>query len=289
MAALLILVAEAIGQPGRSRPAEANPGQSSQLGAKSEGGRMIENRILAKNRQGLRALVFQLVFPSPELIELAAQAGFDAVHLDGEHGAFTPESVDLAGRVAHGCGLTVLARVPNLQSSTLNLWLDRGVQGIIGPHVETADEARALAAGCRYPPDGERSWGGGRGTYYNDAAVLEARHGGRAGFARWANANMLVLAQIESRRGHENLDAILAVPGLGGIAGGPFDLAASLGVPGQGDHPEVRRLEAEAAAKARRAGKLVFGDLVARTGAQELVLGAGREFVAAHGRDPVGP
>ena len=63
---------------------------------------MIENSILKKNRQGLKALVLGLTFPCTEAIEYAARSGFDAVNLDGEHGAFSPDSVDLVCRVAHG-------------------------------------------------------------------------------------------------------------------------------------------------------------------------------------------
>ena len=59
--------------------------------------------------------------------------------------------------------------------------------------------------------------------------------------------------------------------------------------PSAPDHPEVRRLEQEAAARARAAGKVPFFDMVARTGAQELMLGQAREFVARHARDPVSP
>ncbi|MGH2459443.1 MAG: hypothetical protein ACRDIY_11310, partial [Chloroflexota bacterium] len=67
---------------------------------------MIENTILKKNRQGLKALVFGMPFPSTELVELAARAGFDAINLDGEHGVFTPASVDLICRVANGYGMS---------------------------------------------------------------------------------------------------------------------------------------------------------------------------------------
>lgn len=249
---------------------------------------MIENTILRKNRQGLKALVFQLTFPSAPLVELAVQAGFDAVSLDGEHGAFTPESVDLICALANGHGLSVTARVPNLAPSTINLWLDRGIQGVVGPHVETGEEAQGLADACLFPPDGWRSWGGGRGTEFNDPVKLEAVYGGKLGFARWANANMLVTAQIESRRGHGNLDAILRVGGLGGITGGPNDFAASLGHPGQPDHPDRVRFTADAEARARRAGKHVASDLVATLGIQELMLGRAREFAAAHGQDRIG-
>lgn len=250
---------------------------------------MIENTILKKNGNGLKAVVLGVSFPATTLVELAARAGFDAIHLDGEHGTFTPESVDLMCRVANGGGLSVTARVPDIAPSTINLFLDRGVQGVVGPHIERGIEAQQLADSCRLPPDGHRSWGGGRGTEYNDAVKLRDVYQGKLGFARWANANILVFAQIESKTGYDNLDAILAVAGLSGITGGPNDFAASLGHPGEPDHPDRVALTADAERRARQAGKSVFADVITILGVDELMLGRGREFVAAHGHEPVGP
>jgi 2-keto-3-deoxy-L-rhamnonate aldolase RhmA len=249
---------------------------------------MIENTILKKNREGLKALVFGLTFPSAELVELAAVAGFDAINLDGEHGAFSPEAIDLICRVANGYGLSVTARVPNLTANRINRFLDRGGQGITGPHVETREQAQALADACLFPPDGWRSWGGGRGTEFNDAVALQARYGGQLAFARWANANMIVGAQIESRLGWENLDAILSVPGLTAVTGGPNDFAASLGHPGEPNHPERVAATADIERRARAAGKQVAGDLAATLGIHELMLTTARDFVARHKDDRVG-
>src|SRR5262245_602722 len=161
---------------------------------------MIENSILKKNRQGLKALVLALTWPSTEAIELAARVGFDAVNLDGEHGAFTSDTIEQIVRVAHGYGMSVTARVPSSDPWQINLWLDLGLQGILGPHIETGAEAQALADACLFPPDGKRSWGGGRGTLYNEDAELNVRHGGKLGFAQWTNANMIVSAQMESKK-----------------------------------------------------------------------------------------
>src|SRR4051794_6394504 len=222
---------------------------------------MIENSILKKNRQGLKALVIALEWPSVEAIELAARVGFDAVNLDGEHGAFTSDTVEQIVRVAHGYGMSVTARVPSSDPWMINLWLDRGLQGILGPHVETGEDAQRLADACLFPPDGWRSWGGGRGTLFNEDAELNARHGGKLAFAKWANANMIVEAQIESKTAYDNLDDILAVPGLMFIAGGPNDFAASLGHPGEPNHPERQRLTAEVEERARKAGKKAGGDM----------------------------
>jgi 2-keto-3-deoxy-L-rhamnonate aldolase RhmA len=249
---------------------------------------VIENSILKRNREGYKALAFGLTFPSTELVELAARAGFDAISLDGEHGAFTPESVDLICRVANGYGMSVTARVPSIEPYVINLWLDRGVQGILGPHIETGEEAQRLVDACLFPPEGKRSWGGGRGTEFNEDHELDARYGGKGGFARWTNANMIVEAQIESKKAYDNLDAILAVKGLTAIAGGPNDFAASLGYPQQPDHPKRQRLTADAEARARKAGKLASQDLRVTMAIQELMLSSGRDFVRRHREDKFG-
>jgi 2-keto-3-deoxy-L-rhamnonate aldolase RhmA len=249
---------------------------------------MIENTILRKNREGRKGLVFALPFPSAELVELAARAGFDAINLDGEHGVFTPATVDLMCRVANGYGMSVTARVPSIDAYMINLWLDRGIQGILGPHVETGEEAQRLADACLFPTEGRRSWGGWRGTEFNEDSYLNERFGGKLGYMRWANQNMIVSAQIESKRAYDNLDAILAVKGLAVLGGGPNDFAASLGHPGEPDHPERQRLTREIDERARRAGKAAGGDLTVTMGIQELMLSAGRAFVREHRDDKVG-
>lgn len=246
---------------------------------------MIENTILKANQQGRKGLVFAMTYKDLWAIEAAAQVGFDAISLDGEHGAFAASDVDDIVRVANGYGLSVVARVPNIQPNTLNLWLDRGIQGVTGPHIETLEEAQQLADACLFPPDGWRSWGGGRGTEFNDAQGLTEKYGGKLGFAKWANRNMIVMAQIESKTAHDNLQGILSVPGLTGITGGPHDLAASLGHPGEPEHPECQRLAEAAARLARAAGKTVSSDMIASTGLPELILGAARTFAAAHRND----
>ncbi|MDA1258933.1 MAG: hypothetical protein O3C10_13995, partial [Chloroflexi bacterium] len=97
---------------------------------------MIENSMFAKNKQGKQALVFAMQYPVASAVELAARAGFDAIHLDGEHGAFNPVAVDDIVSTAHGYGMSVTARVPNINANEINRWLDRGLQGIMGPHIE---------------------------------------------------------------------------------------------------------------------------------------------------------
>ena len=86
----------------------------------------------------------------------------------GEHGPFTPLDLDDLCRIADMAGLTPTARVPNIDSSTILLLLDRGIMGITGPHIATGERAQQLAEACRYASHGKRSFGSGRGAYFGD-------------------------------------------------------------------------------------------------------------------------
>ena len=243
---------------------------------------MIDNTILKANREGRKAVAFALTFPSLHLVELAAHVGFDAINIDGEHGYFNEHAIDDICRVANGYGMSVTARVPDSSPHQVNLYLDRGIQGVTGPHINTGAQAQALADACLFPPGGKRSWGGGRGTEFGDQKILDQKYGGKLGFARWSNANMIVTAQIESKEAWDNLDDILAVEGLTGVTGGPHDFAASLGHPGEPDHEERVRATEDVDARARAAGKTAGGDMSVGTGIGELMLVDAREFVARH-------
>tara|TARA_B100001094_G_C18186254_1_gene803978 strand:+ start:808 stop:1542 length:735 start_codon:yes stop_codon:yes gene_type:complete len=240
---------------------------------------MIENTIMKKNREGKKANVFGLTYPSLNLVELAAHAGFDAINCDGEHGLFSPESLDDICRVANGYGMSVTARVPDKSPYWINLYLDRGIQGIVGPHVESKKEAQEFADACLFPTFGKRSWGGGRGTEFNDDQKI-SEYGGKLEFAKWTNKNMLVIAQIESVPGWDNLEEILSVEGLTGITGGPNDLAASMGIPGEPDNPKRQQLTSEIESKARKNNKIVQDDIMRTLSIQELMIESGRKFIS---------
>ncbi len=252
---------------------------------KSRKPKMIENTILKANREGRHALVFALPFASFEMIELAAHVGFDAISIDGEHGAYSVESVDNICRVSNAFGMSVTARVPNIAAYEINLYLDRGIQGVTGPHVETKEDAQALADACLFPEAGWRSWGGGRGTEYGDAEKI-AEYGGQRAFMKWANENMIVMAQIESKKAHDNLDDILSVPGLTGVAGGPNDFAASMGLAGQPQHPDRVAATADIERRALAAGKSI-GSTTFGLGVRDFMLGQAREFCQENGNKPL--
>jgi 4-hydroxy-2-oxoheptanedioate aldolase len=126
-------------------------------------------------------------------------------------------------------------------------WLDAGAYGLICPMISTRVEAEALVAACRYPPTGSRSFGPSRGLLY-----------GGTDYAIEANREILVLGMIETSEGFDNLEAIVATPGLDGIYVGPNDLALALGhnpTPESGDPAMIDAIERIRAATVA-AGKL---------------------------------
>ena len=240
------------------------------------------NNIFAKNREGKKGIGLGLVYPCAEAVELVGMnGGFDHVNLDGEHGLFSPESIDAMVRTANGYELTVTARVPSLVDSTINLFLDRGVLGILGPHVDTAEQAKQLVDACRFVPDGDRSWGGGRGTFYNDGGLLDQPGTQRTEWMAQTNKEMLVMAQLETATAFENLDSILAVDGIDAFAWGSNDLAQSMGFPGQPDHPDVKAAEASIEDRIHAAGRNMSWDLMATINLPNLILDGTRAFLEA--------
>jgi 4-hydroxy-2-oxoheptanedioate aldolase len=244
---------------------------------------MIENTIIARNKIGKKARSMNFTYPTLEAVEFAYRAGFDSIHLDGEHGAFSPPEIDNMVAAAHMGGMSVTCRPRNFESTEIIMWLDRGIQGIMAPHVETGEQAEALVEACLFDPRGHRSWGTHRGTEFNDNEILESRFGGRKNFTEFANDNMLIWAQVESHKGYENLDDILAVDGLTGVTTGHFDLALSMHMPGEGlENPDVIRIHADMEARARAAGKGLMVDHHVMVNLQDLITQNGREFVQAN-------
>src|SRR5690606_28792140 len=114
-------------------------------------------------REGRIAKGFFLEAPSAWIVEyLGNRGGFDFAFLDGEHGPVDARDIDEFCRVCDLVGLTPVARVPDSSKASIGRYLDRGVRGLIVPHVKSAAEARAIVAHTRYAPQGERSYGGGR-------------------------------------------------------------------------------------------------------------------------------
>lgn len=228
------------------------------------------NRIKAAMRAGRKAQGYNLAFPSPWVIDILGKIDFDFVFIDGEHGPFGLDQLEDLCRTAERYNLTTIARVPDIGSSTILRFLDRGIMGILGPHIATEADARQLVKACYFGPIGERSFGANRGTDYN-AGIPD-----KAAYYREANEQMLVVALLEDAVVLDTLDAILAVPGIDLYSIGPNDFAQSLGYPGQPDHPEVIKTMREITRRIQAAGKTMQLDVMQGPWVSDMLLEAGR-------------
>ena len=234
---------------------------------------MRQNNIVTKMRAGEKAFGCTFVFPSAELIDLAGLAGFDFVFLDGEHGSFTTETIETLCRAADLAGLTPIARVPETTAPAILRFLDRGVMGIMGPHICTAADACRLAEACRFTPEGKRSFGSGRGTDYGVPTP-------RCDSMAQINAQLLVIALLEDVEALDNLSEILAVDGIDLFHFGPNDLAQSMGLSGLPDHPKVKAAMEKGTSQIHASGKRMMDDVMASVRVAEMFLEAARAFLS---------
>ena len=160
---------------------------------------------------------------SPEVAEVLALAGFDWLFIDLEHGSLAIQDAQKVIQAIAGRCFTVV-RVADATTENVKRVLDTGCDGIIAPHVNSAEEARKIVALAKYPPAGERSVGLGRAQGYglNFADYIAS-----------ANAQTVVVVQIEHKDAVTNVDEILQVEGTDALFIGPYDLSGSMGILGQ--------------------------------------------------------
>jgi len=179
--------------------------------------------------------------------ELMAQAGFDWLVIDLQH-APTGGSEQVAAMLRATGGTPALVRIPwKTDYGTAMAALDAGAHGLIVPMLDTPEEAAAIAGACRYPPAGHRSFGPWR------AGLLTPGYTPGDG-----DRHVLCLVQIETRAAIENLDAIVAVPGIDGAYIGPQDLSLSHGggLSWRTDNVVLHELSERVLKSCQRAGKL---------------------------------
>jgi 2-keto-3-deoxy-L-rhamnonate aldolase RhmA len=173
-------------------------------------------------------------FYTAGLPKIVAAAGADFVIFDQEHSGWSTESLRTQLLLARGAGLVPIVNCPGAAYLRDGLLLDIGAMGLMVPHVQTAEQARAIVAGTRYSPAGNR--GGAFGIAHDDY-----RHGDPGKVITDANDSILIIAKLESVAAIENAEAIMAVPGIDVALVTGFDLSLDLRVAGQLDHPDILR------------------------------------------------
>lgn len=217
---------------------------------------------------------FWMSLSSPYSTEICATAGFDWLLIDGEHGPMDLNTVLMQLQAISAYpGSHAIVRTPDDNPARLKQVLDLGAQTVLVPMVDTAEQAAAIVAACRYPQDdglgGIRGMAGGRAS----------RWGLYSDYFHAANREVCVLVQAETQTALGNLDAIAATPGVDGVFIGPADLSASLGHVGDAGHPEVQAAIDDAIARIAAAGKAP-GILTQDNALARRYLDAGALFVA---------
>jgi 2-keto-3-deoxy-L-rhamnonate aldolase RhmA len=234
------------------------------------------NAIAAAIRSGTPARGFHMNVAVPAQIELLGGLGFGFVFLDVEHGNFDLTTIESCCRAAELYDLTVVVRVAACDGNLISQVLNAGVQGIVVPHVDTADQALLAVESCRYAPAGLRPSGGARCNGFwrgvDDMADAIAR----------ANANVTLSVQIESSTGLAALPAMLAQGGIDYFTVGKQDLAQSMGYArlGSGWPPEVVEAAREATALVHAAGSKMKDDVMTLCRVNQLLVSGATSFLA---------
>jgi len=208
------------------------------------GNNLLKRKLL--NRE--RVLGCFLLTGSSDNAEVLANAGFDFLLIDHEHGSGSRGDAVAQMRAMKGTPTTSMLRVPSLDPGYIKRVLDAGVQCILCPMIESASTAKAVVEACWFPPRGARGAGG---------ATRASIYGYDADAANRVQDELLIAVQIESVIGIEHIDAIAAVAGIDLLLLGPRDLSASIGKLGRFEDPEVLAIVAKAEAAILGSGKLL--------------------------------
>ena len=191
----------------------------------------ITNHFKLALQQGQAQIGLWVGLANAYSAEVVAGAGFDWLLLDGEHAPNDVPSLLSQLQAVAPYSSHAVVRPRSNDRHLIKQLLDIGAQTLLVPMIETADEARALVAATRYPPNGNRGVG--------SALARASRWNRIPGYVKNADDNICVLAQVESPAALRQLPAIAAVDGIDGVFIGPADLSAGMGFPGQTGHPDV--------------------------------------------------
>lgn len=175
---------------------------------------------------GRLAVMVNLMFNSPTLVEYLGALGFEAVMLDCEHSSASVERIEELARAARAAGIAAIVRPEKLDEALITRYLDCKVSGLMIPHVDDAATARRIVDAVRY--------------------ALPTTH-----------ENIVIIAMLESADAMKNIDEILAVDGIDLFFIARVDLSKSMGFKGDKHHPEVRAAVDRLIARIQAAGRQV--------------------------------
>lgn len=184
--------------------------------------------LWSENRTTLGVIA---TIPSVQMVQIMARAGLDWILIDMEHGAISAEMAHAMIAATSGTPVVPLVRVADASSWQAKLPLDLGALGICFPMTTTRAAAEAAVRAVRYPPLGERCWGP---FYAPPRWGLSMQE-----YLLRADAEVMAIGTIEHVDALKSISEIVSTPGLDVAFIGPGDLATSMGLSGQVDHPDV--------------------------------------------------
>ena len=238
-----------------------------------------ENALKEKLRRGEKPLGCWVFMSGGDTMELLSLTGFDAFIIDHEHIFASPQTLIDQMRAAQANETTCLVRVPSDDPVTIKRIIDTGIEGVLVPTIETAEQARNVVAACRYRPHGGHRGVGYPETRAADWGLKEVDYPARY------RERFLIAVIIETRLGVENIEEIVAVDGIDMLIPGTGDLFADLvdgfdELTGYGsyEHDELSTLVGKVEATVKQSSKWLGGVAREMAGAKQL-LDRGYDFV----------
>lgn len=237
---------------------------------------MTNSKVLRKLRSGdfVKAAGISRV-ADPWLTEVVAKIGYDVVWFDLEHRSYNDGIINTLSLACRATGIDLMVRVLKGGYHSPMQALEFGANGLMVPHIRSADEARQWVEWSRFPPLGKRGLdGAGADADFGLADTGE--------YLKHANEEVFLAFQIEDREAVEAIDEIAAVPGFDLFFIGPGDLSLSYGVPLEFEHPLLQQATRRVADAARKHGKW-WGTTTATPQKAQEALNLGARMVVAGG------
>lgn len=232
---------------------------------------MSQNRLFEQLRAGQVILGLANMYPAAGIIEGMCK-GWDFVWIDGQHGEMSYDSCLRAAQAATATGIDSLIRVPGHDHRDLGMFADLAPAAIMVPMVDSVEQAKGIVQGLRFPPLGNRSYGGRRIIDLHGRNYVQ-------------ETELLVVAQIETLEAAACADEIAAVDGIDLLFFGPDDMKVRMGIPINtpiNENDELRKAMAQTATAARNAGKFA-GTVAGTTAAAEMVTVLGYQLLMGGG------
>lgn len=226
----------------------------------------MENAVKNAAAKGLNVRGVFMSFGMPAIVELLALVDIDFVYIDGEHGCFEWRDIEAMCIAAEYHGITTIARIPDASVATVTRFLDRGVKGVIVPHVNSVEQAKAVVDAAYYAPLGNRSFGGTRPKFVYGVKQHEPE------FLAECNRTTLVSIMVETREALAAAGDIAALEGVDFMSFGMMDLSQALGHAGNPGHADVAAAVEEASGRIRSAGIPVREDFMTYAWINDVVI-----------------